>query len=256
MWFDFTHPVPFLRGRQKRSCRVLAWAKKLTKGNSITYSLHGFEYLAHKMLEERLLSVNVCDTMTFDVKVTMQHRQPSKGPSRIGTSDKSRSWSILQIYVYLPHAPRVSIYNPLSLPERHTKMSSHEPEQPSEPIRFRPSKKRKAFRQRADSEDESQTPEPRSARRRTAADYFDQPGEEDDEPTVVRAAARHTKRGFGFRAHARPAENEERGLVVRDEQKPVEDRFVKAASGRTVVDDRHMFVVPPPRAVIERRRLT
>lgn len=129
-------------------------------------------------------------------------------------------------------------------------MSTDDVAEPSEPIRFRPSKKRKTYRQRATSEEDSasQTPEPRTRPRARAADFFDSnpkpEGQEDTEPTVVRAAARQSRRGVGFGTAAKPIEHDERSLVVHDVQKPVEDRFVKHSGTRTVVDDRHMFVSP------------
>lgn len=121
-------------------------------------------------------------------------------------------------------------------------MSSNDPS----PIRFRPSKKRKTYRQRPTSPDETATPalEPRA--RATAADYFDsKPSPEDVEPAVVRAAARPSRRGVGFGSTPRPSENDEQRLVVREERETgMGDRFVKYTDDRTVVDDRHMFVCP------------
>lgn len=139
-----------------------------------------------------------------------------------------------------------------------------EPQPAPEPIRFRPSKKRRTgYRQRTDDDnddrqdDASNTsngpPQPRA----TAADYFDGDDADTSEPAVVkvRNARRARLRGVGFRAGSRPGDVEmTQALVLRDEHDgqdgaPVPglaDRFTHQTGLLSDLNDKHMFVSPLP----------
>ena len=136
-----------------------------------------------------------------------------------------------------------------------------------EPVRFRPSKKRRTgYRQRTDQDDDDRqddgsntttTQGPTTQPRATAADYFD--GDADTpEPAVVKARSAHRARlrGVGFRAGSRPGDVETttgHALVLRDEQQdgatPVpglSDRFTHQTGLLGELNDKHMFVSPLP----------
>lgn len=118
-------------------------------------------------------------------------------------------------------------------------------------IRFRPSKKRKTYRQRLDQD--APEPEPHRA---VAADFFD--GSNDDEPAVPAAAVRlrisrkGRLQGVGFRAATHQPEKEERGLVTISRPQNGETAGLGSIAGRFThqtglindVHDKHMYVLP------------
>lgn len=145
--------------------------------------------------------------------------------------------------------------------------------QPLDTIRFRPSKKRKVYRSRADDEDENDesdrhaqipsasTTEPRAV----ASDFF---GRDDSEETTsqpsssVAAALRHRSArrgrlqgvGFSTRSHATTTDpaSDERALVPRhggdDDNAPAQigmaNRFTQQTGLVSDIDDKHMYVPP------------
>ena len=150
----------------------------------------------------------------------------------------------------------------------------------SEPIRFRPTKRRKTYRQRHDDQDEdhaetndrsqespppSQQSQLQSQSRATAADYFGQDGEADGHedsagealPAVVRARSAHKARfrGVGFRAGSKPGETdptEQTAVMLRESQQDesagvvvsgITDRFTHQTGFVGDVNDRHMLVL-------------
>lgn len=130
-----------------------------------------------------------------------------------------------------------------------------EPQIGPEPVRFRPSKKRKVYRQRTDNDDDqdADTHEPTQSRA-VAADYFDaDQGPTDPTVVKVRNANRGRLRGVGFRAGSRPGDVETTGhaLVVRDHQDGqssltvagIADKFTHQTGLLSDLNDKHMFVL-------------
>jgi hypothetical protein len=150
--------------------------------------------------------------------------------------------------------------------------------QPLDTIRFRPSKKRKVYRSRADDEDENDEGDRRAQipsasanePRAVASDFF---GRDDSEETTpqpsssVAAALRHRSArrgrlqgvGFSTRSHATTTDpaSDERALVPRhggddgdddDDAAPAQigmaNRFTQQTGLVSDIDDKHMYVPP------------
>lgn len=144
-----------------------------------------------------------------------------------------------------------------------------------EQIRFRPSKKRKTYRQRAATADDDDggdrdgaaaaADQEENQPRAVAADYFggDDGDDDDEEPAAIVKARRNAHRarlrgGVAFRAGSRPSDTESNGshhraLVLRDNHQQdgqvavpgIADRFTHQTGLLNDLDDRHMFVSPP-----------
>lgn len=145
-------------------------------------------------------------------------------------------------------------------------MDATSPETAPEPIRFRAGKKRKAYRQRAQGEEDTVTetiqPPPAvsasvSSDKPTQRDTPDDNDKEDGEGSVAAALRlRNARRGrFGgvaFRNIGRPDDdmNSERALVLHDVDdanaesvvKGVTDRFTHQTGRLADLNDRHMYV--------------
>lgn len=146
-------------------------------------------------------------------------------------------------------------------------MSDAETTPAAEPVRFRPSKKRKVLRKRASSdsgaEDDapSSAPAPAPASRAVASDYFpptndddnDDDGTNDSTPAAVAARARRRARLKGMAFRAGPSSSStvaaERPSSSAAEQAialGIDDRFTRQTGLISDVNDRHMFVPPRP----------
>jgi hypothetical protein len=145
-------------------------------------------------------------------------------------------------------------------------MDATSPETAPEPIRFRAGKKRKAYRQRAQEEEDTVTETIQSPPAVSASVSSDKPaqgdtpddGDDDREGSVaaalkLRNARRGRLGGVAFRNTGRPDDdtNSERALVLPDVDdasnaesviKGVTDRFTHQTGRLADLNDRHMYV--------------
>lgn len=125
-----------------------------------------------------------------------------------------------------------------------------------EPIRFRASKKRRAYRQRADEDDNHATNQAAVGEAPDAVDKKASADEDEDDGSAVQAAlklrtARRGKiQGVSFTATSQANPSTETSIVVRPPEelaKSIPDRFMHQTGLAMELNDKHMYVVLWPR---------